>query len=92
MNPHSPDELGFRKALKAVLPATRHQRCWVNKASNVLNKLHGPSSQPRSRPVYTGMRRCQPGKLAPKLQPPSFRVSVAALKPRGGGAMLRAPL
>jgi putative transposase len=31
--------LGFWKALEAVFPSTRHQRCWVHKASNVLNKL-----------------------------------------------------
>jgi transposase-like protein len=31
--------LGFWKALEAVCPTTRHQRCWVHKTSNVLNKL-----------------------------------------------------
>jgi transposase-like protein len=31
--------LGFWKALEEVFPATRHQRCWVHKAINVLNKL-----------------------------------------------------
>jgi transposase-like protein len=31
--------LGFWKALEAVFPGTRHQRCWVHKTSNVLNKL-----------------------------------------------------
>jgi putative transposase len=31
--------LGFWKAIEAVLPSTRHQRCWVHKTSNVLNKL-----------------------------------------------------
>jgi putative transposase len=31
--------LGFWKALEQVFPATRHQRCWVHKAANVLNKL-----------------------------------------------------
>jgi len=31
--------LGFWKALEAAFPATRHQRCWVHKTSNVLNKL-----------------------------------------------------
>jgi transposase-like protein len=31
--------LGFWKALGAVFPSTRHQRCWMHKASNVLNKL-----------------------------------------------------
>jgi putative transposase len=31
--------LGFWKALEEVFPVTRHQRCWVHKAMNVLNKL-----------------------------------------------------
>ena len=31
--------LGFWKALEEVFPSTRHQRCWVHKAANVLDKL-----------------------------------------------------
>jgi transposase-like protein len=31
--------LGFWKALEAVCPTTRHQRCWVHKTANVLDKL-----------------------------------------------------
>ena len=31
--------LGFWKALEEVCPTTRHQRCWVRKTSNALNKL-----------------------------------------------------
>jgi transposase-like protein len=31
--------LGFWKALKKVWPTTRHQRCWVHKTANVLDKL-----------------------------------------------------
>ena len=31
--------LGFWKALEEVFPATRHQRCWIDKAVNILNKL-----------------------------------------------------
>ena len=31
--------LGFWRALDAVYPGTRHQRCWVHKAANVLNKV-----------------------------------------------------
>ena len=30
--------LGFGKALDEVWPGTRHQRCWVHKIANVLNK------------------------------------------------------
>ena len=31
--------LGFWKALDEIFPATRHQRCWVHKTANVLNKV-----------------------------------------------------
>lgn len=31
--------LGFWKAMDKVYPDTRHQRCWVHKTANVLNKL-----------------------------------------------------
>lgn len=31
--------LGFWKALEEVFPTTRHQRCWVHKTGNVLNKV-----------------------------------------------------
>ncbi|MBB3143615.1 IS256 family transposase [Halomonas organivorans] len=31
--------LGFWKALSKVYPTTAHQRCWVHKTANVLNKL-----------------------------------------------------
>jgi putative transposase len=34
--------LGFWKALDEIYPGTRHQRCWVHKTANVLNKV--PSS------------------------------------------------
>ena len=30
--------LGFWKALEEIFPTTRHQRCWVHKTANVLNK------------------------------------------------------
>src|SRR5215212_7901165 len=31
--------LGFWKALDEVFPGTRHQRCWLHKTANVLNKV-----------------------------------------------------
>ncbi|RDC67759.1 IS256 family transposase [Rhodovulum sp. 12E13] len=31
--------MGFWKALDEVFPSTRHQRCWVHKTANVLNKF-----------------------------------------------------
>ena len=31
--------LGFWKAIEEVFPRTRHQRCWVHKSANALNKV-----------------------------------------------------
>ena len=31
--------LGFWKALEEILPRAKHQRCWVHKVANVLNKV-----------------------------------------------------
>ena len=31
--------LGFWRALEEAFPSVRHQRCWVHKAANVLDKL-----------------------------------------------------
>ena len=31
--------LGFWKAIEEIFPGTRHQRCWVHKTVNVLNKV-----------------------------------------------------
>ena len=31
--------LGFWKAIEEAFPSTRHQRCWVHKTANVLNKV-----------------------------------------------------
>lgn len=31
--------LGFWKAISKIYPETKHQRCWVHKTANVLNKL-----------------------------------------------------
>jgi transposase-like protein len=40
--------MGFWKALSKVYPETRHQRCWVHKTANVLNKLP-KSVQPKAK-------------------------------------------
>lgn len=40
--------LGFWKAIDTVYPTTRHQRCWVHKTANVLNKMP-KSVQPRAK-------------------------------------------
>ncbi len=44
--------MGFWKALDEVFPGTRHQRCWVRKIANVLNKFP-KSMQPT---VKAGLR------------------------------------
>jgi transposase-like protein len=52
--------LGFWKALEAVFPATRHQRCWVHKTSNVLNKLPRsvqPAAKQDLREIWTAPDR-----------------------------------
>jgi len=40
--------LGFWKALRKVYGETRHQRCWVHKTANILNKLP-KSQQPKAK-------------------------------------------
>ena len=40
--------LGFWKALDDAFPTTRHQRCWLHKTLNVLDKLP-KSMQPSAR-------------------------------------------
>ena len=40
--------LGFWKALTQIYPHTRHQRCWVHKTKNILNKLP-KKSQPKAK-------------------------------------------
>jgi putative transposase len=48
--------LGFWKALEEVFPGTRHQRCWVHKVANVLNKVpksvHGAEHEVRPARVW----------------------------------------
>lgn len=40
--------LGFWQAIRKVFPSTRHQRCWVHKTANILNKLP-KSQQPKAK-------------------------------------------
>jgi transposase-like protein len=41
--------LGFWKALRQVFPSTKHQRCWVHKMRNILDKLpHGLQGKAKS--------------------------------------------
>ena len=52
--------LGFWKALEAVSPTTRHQRCTVHKTANVLNKLPRtlhPAAKADLREIWTAPDR-----------------------------------
>jgi putative transposase len=52
--------LGFWTALEEVLPATGHQRCWVHKAANVLDKMPRsvqPAAKADLREVWTAPDR-----------------------------------
>lgn len=52
--------LGFWKALDEVWPGTRHQRCWVHKVANVLNKVPKsvqPSMKADLREIYSAPER-----------------------------------
>lgn len=44
--------LGFWKALDEVFPRTRHQRCWMHKTGNVLNKLPKPLRKPAKADIH----------------------------------------
>lgn len=46
--------LGFWKAIGQVWPSTRHQRCWVHKTSNVLDKLPR-GAQPKAKAALHGI-------------------------------------
>ncbi len=52
--------LGFWKALDEVFPGTRHQRCWVHKIANVLNrfpKSMGPTVKADLRDIWQAETR-----------------------------------
>jgi transposase-like protein len=52
--------LGFWKAIDEVWPGTRHQRCWVHKVANVLNKVPKsvqPSMKADLREIYSAPDR-----------------------------------
>jgi transposase-like protein len=52
--------LGFWKALEEVSPTTRHQRCWVHKVANVLDKLPKsvqPAAKADLREIWTAPDR-----------------------------------
>lgn len=52
--------LGFWKALDEAFPSTRHQRCWVHKTANVLNKVPksmGPAVKSELRDIWQAETR-----------------------------------
>jgi putative transposase len=70
--------LGFWKAIEEIFPGTRHQRCWVHKTANVLNKvalsvqvnmkadlreIYGASTERRPKPPST----CSPKNTRPDM-------------------------
>ena len=77
--------LGFWKALEEVFPGTRHQRCWVHKVVNVLNKFPKsmqPAVKSDLRDIWqrrTGRRRRPPWPPSPRNTAPSTSKAVACL-------------
>ena len=53
--------LGFWKALEEIFPTTRHQRCWVHKIANVLNKVPKSVQPSHEGGSARGPRRAGPG-------------------------------
>ena len=51
--------LGFWKALDEIFPGARHQRCWVHKTANVLNKVPPSCGVDQGRPSRD-LRRADP--------------------------------
>ena len=54
--------LGFWKALDELFPGTYHQRCWLHKAANVLNKVPKsvqPGMKAALREIYLAPTRAQ---------------------------------
>jgi putative transposase len=54
--------LGFWKALDELFPGTHHQRCWLHKAANVLNKVPKsvqPGMKAALREIYLAPTRAQ---------------------------------
>src|ERR1700752_291087 len=65
--------LGFWKALDEVFPSTRHQRCWVHKTANVLNKV--------ALSVQVNMKKdLREGYLAPNLASAEVAIDIFAEK------------
>jgi len=57
--------LGFWCAIDEIYPDTRHQRCWVHKTANILNKLP-KSSQPKAKQALHDIWRAETKAAAEK--------------------------
>ena len=78
--------LGFWKALDEAFPATRHQRCWVHKTLNVLDKLPKslqPNAHQDLREIWLSPRprggRKPPWRLSPRNTRPNTDKAVDCL-------------
>ena len=78
--------LGFWKALDEVFPGARHQRCWVHKVANVLNKFPksmAPTVKSDLRDIWQAETRAaargRHGHLRREIRRPSTASAVACL-------------
>jgi len=55
--------LGFWKAITDIYPDTEHQRCWVHKTANILDKMP-KSAQPQAKTLIHDMYRAETEKQA----------------------------
>lgn len=74
--------LGFWKAINEIYPSTRHQRCWVHKMSNVLNKVP-KSVQPKLKEALQSIWMAETRKAAIK----SFDNTIARFEAKYPKAM-----
>jgi putative transposase len=73
--------LGFWKALRKLLPATKEQRCWVHKTANVLDKM-AKGQQPQAKVMLHDIWQAAPKAEAAK----AFDLFVATYRAKYGKA------
>jgi putative transposase len=81
--------LGF-KAIEEVFPGTRHQRCWVHKTANVLNKVALSvqiNMKADLREIYGALRRRAPRRTS--VQANSWFGSPGGASPGTAGAQCK---
>lgn len=79
--------LGFWKALDEVYPGTRHQRCWVHKTANVLNKL--PKSRQRAAKEDLHAIWMADGRAEAEAAMDTFKAKYDAKYPQAVGCLLK---